>query len=228
MKRSMIAVVAVLVAAMAAGTPAIASPTIDGTLSPGEWGSPWFYDNTETPGYWQSTPIFTGYVTNDTTNLYIALDVQTNETAMTKIPVWLAFKTTAGTYSQFIAPYDVMTIGYATTPYAASNQPLPTGAAFASILGGGHLYYELQVPLSVLGASPGDTLKYLMHVRDFKNNSIPDDPATTTNYHPEAYSWSPYGALQTYGGNLIIPEPATMALVALGGIGMLVSRKRRK
>jgi hypothetical protein len=214
--------------------------TIDGTLSSGEWGSSlWFTDNTATPGYWQSTPIFTGYVTNDNTNLYVALDVQTNETAMDKIPVWLAFKTTAGKYSQFIAPYSTMVIGYAETPYASNNQPLPTGAAFASTLGGGHLYYELQVPLSVLGASPGDTVKYLTHVRDFRNTSIPGDPATATNYNPEAYSWSPYGALQTYGGDLTllvpqpeappIPEPLTMAGVLLG-IGGLVTyvRNRRK
>jgi hypothetical protein len=197
--------------------------TIDGDLS--DWGTAWFTDNTATPGYWQSTPIITGYVTNDNTNLYVALDVQTNEIAKDKIPVWLAFKTTAGTYSQFIAPYSTMDIGYATTPYASSNLPLPTGAAFASILGGGHLYYELQVPLSVLGASPGDTLKYLTHVRDFKNSSIVGDPATATNYHPEAYSWSPYSALQTYGGDLtLIPEPATICLLGLGGLFL----RRRK
>jgi len=193
--------------------------TIDGDL--GDWGSPWFTDNTATPGYWQSTPIFTGYVTNDTTNLYVALDVETSATDKDDIPVWLAFKTTAGKYSQFIAPYSTMEIGYADEPYAATNDPLSSiGGDFASVLGGGHLYYELQVPLSVLGASPGDTLKYLTHVRDFSGSP------TVTNYHPEAYSWSPYSALQTYGGDLtLVPEPATIGLLGLGALSLL-RRKR--
>ncbi len=54
--------------------------TIDGDLSDGEWGDYfWFEDNSEGPGPGYNDdplPIFRGYITFDSENLYLAFDVE--------------------------------------------------------------------------------------------------------------------------------------------------------
>ncbi len=53
------------------------APTIDGDLS--DWVIPWFTDNSEGPGTGYDDaplPVFSGYVTNDSLYLYLAMSVQ--------------------------------------------------------------------------------------------------------------------------------------------------------
>ena len=183
----------------------ITVPTIDGDV--GEWTNEylWFTDNTGNE-YFGEVPEFTYYKMNDEQNLYFAIIV--NDPTPLAIEengqddMWLAFRLDDGDN------YPVFRKGYTTDPnlygqlsvtgaYGAYG-PLPVDVEFGWNVDADHIYYEWKIPLALLGVSPGETIKYLTHIREWSVKAI--------NYHPEVTSWAPYGDISQFG-ELIIWEP---------------------
>jgi len=178
-----------------------APPTIDGILDVGEWDAYfWFTDNTGIN--FKGTPVFTGYVANDDQFLYVAIDVEdATPLEHANDDIWIAFRDAGDNYKEFRkgnTTWGMPVPCYSEEPYTPSYQSFPADCEFKWTTSTGHIYYELKIPLARLNVDPGDTTKYLMHVRDF--------PAKDLNYHPDVTSWSPYDERNQFG-DLTLSQP---------------------
>ncbi|MBA7682143.1 hypothetical protein ES703_90489 [subsurface metagenome] len=184
-------------------------------LGVGEWDDYfWFTDNTgdeHEPQHFGGYPEFTYYKMNDEQNLYFAIIVNDPTPLEKNDDMWLAFRDAEDNYKEFRKGFTLVPAEYgkySEQPWASSFLPLPAGVEFGWSNDADHIYYEWKIPLAVLGVNPGDTIKYLTHVRD---NSVDDG----LNYHPEitgiddtgeyqlAYAMFTYAYIHQFGDLLI-------------------------
>ena len=160
---------------------------IDGTLSPGEWDSYfWFIDNTEGPGTGYDDdplPVFSGYLHFDDTNLYLAFDVVDNTPNTNRDFLYITIDIPLATI--FYNPIDALYWGSIPANPSFFGEAYLTGDPFpwdrsqrASTWGtvGGvvtartitatNRCYELQIPLTAISASLGDTIGLKIQARD--------------------------------------------------------------
>lgn len=147
-------------------------PTVDGTMAAGEWAGATSVDLGAIPGNRLSALLL---VTNDDTYLWIAYDAVGDTTASSDDSASFAFDTghdgvsTDGGEDQFYLGSTTVHLVWAGGTYTYEDMPfdpsLPDHAGLAGVRGFGssdasatdHRIYEFQVPLVLIGASPGDT-----------------------------------------------------------------------
>ena len=185
---------------------------IDGDV--GEWTDDylWFTDNTGN-SYFGGYPEFTYYKMNDEQDLFFAIIV--NDPTPLEDPqddMWLAFRLDEGDN------YPVFRKGFKTDPseygqlsvtgaYGAYG-PLPGGVEFGWSTDDDHIYYEWKIPLALLGVSPGDTIKYLTHIREYPK---PDSIPRPINYRPDVTWWAPYPDINQFGDLKLWAPPLTIS-----------------
>ncbi|HTD81846.1 MAG TPA: hypothetical protein VK723_06820, partial [Thermoplasmata archaeon] len=152
-------------------------PTVDGTMTPGEWAGAMAVDLGAIPGNFLASSLL---VMNDATYLWVAYDAVGDRTASVNDSASFAFDTghdavgTNGAEDQFIVS-GIFAGGsahlvYSGGGYIVEDSPfdpgLPDHAGLAGARGFGpsdlqsadHRIYEFQIPLVLVGANPGDTL----------------------------------------------------------------------
>jgi len=171
------------------------APTIDGVIGTDEWSDYlWFTDNTGNE-YFGGVPELTYYRANDDQYLYIATVVNDpTPLAEANDDIWLAFNDAESNYKEFRKGFTTNPGEYgkySEEPYTSSYQALPAGVEFGWSTDDSHIYYEWKIPLTLLNVSPGETIKYLTHVREWSQRKI--------NYHPEVTTWAPYKDINQFG-----------------------------
>jgi hypothetical protein len=180
-------------------------PTIDGTLAPGEWDSFfWFYDSDEPP--------MEGYIANDDQYLYLAFNV-TDSTPLGSRDIFYVYVDIppAGSFNE---PKDAFGFGwvYTTTtwttaytwfeettgtyPFNVTRKvgDMPSGVEIVANMQSNARYYEMKIPLEVIGASPGDVIGLKIFARNTGTgapstdtiNWYPNLPEGITSVYPEA------------------------------------------
>jgi len=186
--------------------------TIDGVLSDGEWDDYfWFIDNTGN-NYFGGYPEFTYYKTNNGQDLYFGIIVN-DPTPFENgnDDLWLAFRDAEDNYKEFRKGFTLIPeeMGkYSEKPFPSSYQPLPEGVEFGCSIDESHIYYEWKIPLALLGVSPGDTIKYLTHVREYPK---PEGISSPINYHPEVTTYFTYSDRSQFGDLTLWAPPPTKA-----------------
>jgi hypothetical protein len=248
----MIAVLSLVAVVLVVGR-AEASPVIDGVITPGEWDAyHWFTDNSKGPGTGyvdNEIPIFDGYLTFDHTNLYLAFRVQDTTPDTNRDFLYVTFDKPP--VAVFNASVDALYWGSTPTTRSFFGEAYLTPDAFpwdrsqrASTWGtdGGvqtgynitatYREYEMLVPLAAIEASWGDTIGLKIQARAGQYTSLTDPQVV--NFYPDMPDGITPVRSDTrveYAGNfaaVTLPEPATLAFLALGGIGMLLRRRRSK
>jgi PEP-CTERM motif len=218
-----------------------AAVTIDGTLGDGEWTEAAVYDIGTNPGYTGPSTGVAGkaYLRADQNYLYACLDLTAYTTAANmdhgdligisaqigngvfKMPdtatAW-AQVTEALSGSGRGTPSGTIdggrTAWYETK--AGLSLSLPTDLLITTSFATGHRVTEIQLPLLGLGAlHAGDTI-YASGIENFNGGMhfLPDTLSAT---------WDS----RNYAAITVVPEPATMSLLALGGIATLIRRRRK-
>lgn len=181
--------------------------TIDGVLSDGEWDDHFWFTDNEGNEYFGGVPEFTYYKTNDDQYLYIATVVNDpTPLAEANDEIFLAFRDSESNHHEFRKGYtaDPEQYGkYYHEPYDYHSLPLPEGVEFGWGTDDSHVYYEWKIPLELLDINPGETIKYLTHVREWSQRKI--------NYHPEVTSWAPYADINQFGDLTLWMPPPTKA-----------------
>jgi len=226
------------------------APTIDGDLS--DWIiPPWFTDNSEGPGTGYNDdplPIFTGYLAFDTTNLYLAFDVQDTTPNTNRDFLYVTIdKPLAGVFND---PIDALYWGstpstpsffgeaYLTTdafPWDRSQRSSTWGTIGGVVtainITSTNRYYELMIPLSAIGASLGDTIGLKIQARGGQYTSTTDPQVV--NFFPDmpdgitpVRSDTRVEVAGNFAQVTLIPEPATICLLGLGGLALLKKRSR--
>lgn len=178
--------------------------TIDGTLSGGEWDDYfWFTDNSKGPGTGykdDAVPIFTGYVTFDDKNLYLAFNVQDNTPNTNRdflyvtidIPPAGVFNTPVDALYWGSIPASASLFGEAyltgdSFPWDKSQRVSTWGTAggvvTARTITGTNRCYELKIPLAAISAEMGDTIGLKIQARGGQYLSITDPQVV--NYYPD-------------------------------------------
>ena len=168
---------------------------IDGIFSLGEWDSYlWFNDNSEGPGTGYDDdplPVFTGYLRFDETNLYLAFDVEDTTTNTNRdflyvtidIPTAMIFNVSIDALYWGSVPTNASFFGEAyltgnAFPWdrsmRASTWGTDGGVVTARTIGAANRYYELQIPLSAISASLGDTIGLKIQARGGQYTSATD------------------------------------------------------
>ena len=233
--------------------PAYATIIINGTLSPGEWDSYfWFTDNSEGPGTGYNDdplPIFTGYLAFDINNLYLAFDVLDNTPNTNRDFLYVTIdKPVAGIFND---PIDALYWGSTPTnpsffgeayltwnsfPWDRSQRSstwgIDGGVQTARTITSTNRYYELMIPLSAIGASWGDTIGLKIQARGGQSGST-SDPQVVNFYPDMPDGITPIRAdtRVEVNGNFaqihLIPEPGTFLLLGFGLLGLAgLSRKK--
>lgn len=206
--------------------------SIDGILTDGEWDDYFWFTDSEGNEFFGGYPEFTYYKTNDDDYLYIATIVDDpTPLADANDDIWLAFRLYG---NDDLEAYPCFRKGYTTdsSEYgqfseggknASSWDPLPQGVEFGWNIDDSHVYYEWKIPLALLGVSPGGTIKYLTHVREYPK---PDGIPRPLNYHPEItgiddagefspfYAFMPYAYEHQFGDLELEPSAEVQALLA--------------
>ena len=168
-------------------THALAAPSIDGTLSPGEWDSYWWFtDNSEGPGTGYDDdpiPVFTGYSYADASNFYLAWDVTDTTPNTNRDFLYVTFDIPS--VGVFNDPIDALYWGSIPAKASFFGEAYLTGDAYpwdvsqrgstwgtdggvitARSITATNRYYEMQVPWSALQANAGDMVGVKVQARD--------------------------------------------------------------
>lgn len=154
---------------------ASAPPTVDGTMSPGEWVGATSVDLGAIPGNQLASFLL---ITNDGTFLWVAYDAigdttaSANESASFALDTGHDGLTTVGGEDQFYVGDITAHLVWQGGTYTFEDMPfdpgLPDHAGLAGARGFGpsdasatdHRFYEFQIPLVLIGASPADTVGF--------------------------------------------------------------------
>ena len=162
-------------------------PTIDGVLLPGEWDSYfWFTDNSKGPGTGYTdddVPLFTGYVTFDDVNLYLAFDVEDATPNTNRDFLYVTVDIPPA--GEFNDPVDALYWGSIPGNPSFFGEAYLTGGSFpwdrsqrgstwgtdggvitARTITDTNRYYELKIPLAAISAAIGDTIGLKVQARD--------------------------------------------------------------
>jgi len=201
----LIALVLVLSFSLVTAVPAAASetPTIDGILEEGEWDAYfWFTDNSKGPGTGyedDDEPIFTGYLTFDAENLYLAFDVEDNTPDTNRDFLYVTIDIPpAGEFNS--NSIDALYWGSVPTNPSFFGEAYLTGGQFpwdksqrGSTWGtdGGvvtarnitdtNRYYELKIPLAAIDAKEGDIIGLKIQARGGQSETDPQ----MVNFFPD-------------------------------------------
>jgi|GEM_PF-1901518 len=177
---------------------------IDGTLDTGEWDSyHWFTDNSAGPGTGYDDdplPIFSGYITHDSENIYLAFNVEDNTPNTNRDFLYVTFDIPlVGVFNK-----SVDALYWGSTPTSASffgeayltandfpwdrSQRVSTwgtdkGVLTARTITDTHRYYEMKIPLAAIGATTGDTIGLKIQARAGQYTSATDPQVV--NYYPD-------------------------------------------
>ena len=179
-------------------------PTIDGLLLPGEWDSYfWFTDQSEGPGTGyddDSLPVFTGYVTFDNENLYLAFDAEDNTPNTNRDFLYVTIDIPPA--GEFNTPVDALYWGSIPANPSFFGEAYPTGGSFpwdrsqrvstwgtdggvitARTITDSNRYYELKIPLAAIGAEIGDTIGLKVQARE--GDTTVTSRRQNVNFYPD-------------------------------------------
>ena len=211
------------------------APTMDGTMSPGEWASATAVDLTGADT--RNTVSGTLLIMNDATNLYIAYDAYGDTHEDSNDASTIAFDTgndgvrTDGHEDSFMlsgwSPSDGQHFVFSSafSSWTSHCYPFDTVAAEHATLAGNagfgpsdghaidHRTYEYSIPLALLDIAPGDVIGFLG--RNWGNNGVYDSSNGTSSSWPVLFPSSPsmtqYGDLHLAEESIAIPPPVTTA-----------------
>jgi hypothetical protein len=107
-----------------------------------------------------------------------------------------------------------------TCPWSNTTTTLPTGVNLTYTATTDGLDWSGVIPFDVLGISSGDTVGYMFSAR------IKVGTDKYVDGYPETvYGYTPGWDLRDYA-TVVVPEPATMCLLGLGGVALLIRRRR--
>jgi hypothetical protein len=187
------------------------SINVDGKLSPGEWDDYfWFEDNSAGPGTGYDDdplPIFKGYITFDSENLYLAFNVEdtTPNTNRDDLYVYIDIPPVGEFNESIDALYWGSTpdkpsffgeayLTDADFPWDRNQRENTWGTDYdvktAITITDTNRCYELKIPLTAIGAKAGDTIGLKIQARDSDYpafqyvNYYPDMPDGITSVRP--------------------------------------------
>jgi len=178
--------------------------TIDGVLSDGEWDDYfWFIDNSKGPGTGyedNDLPIFTGYLTFDDENLYLAFDVEDSTLNTNRDFLYVTIDIPPA--GEFNEPVDALFWGSIPTNPSFFGEAYLTGGTFpwdrsqrgstwgtdggvitARTITDTNRYYELKIPLAAIDANEGDTIGLKIQARRGQHMSKTDPQVV--NFFPD-------------------------------------------
>ncbi len=186
---------------------------IDGILSPGEWDDYFWFTDNDGNDFFGVYPEFTYYKTNDSDYLYFATIVD-DPTPLENAndDIWLAFRDAEDNYKEFRKGFTLDPIEwgkYSEEPFTSSYSPLPVGVEFGCSIDDSHIYYEWKIPLTLINVEPGETIKYLTHVREYPK---PEGISSPINYHPEVTIYFTYSDGEQFGDLTLDIEEIEIAI----------------
>lgn len=172
--RDLKTVVCVMLIAMLATGGALAAPTADGILSPGEWADRyWFTDTSEGPGTGYDDdplPVFDGYLDWNEDGLYMGFNVHDTTPNTNRDFLYVTFDIT--NTGVFDAPVDALFWGSVPGSSSFFGEAYPTTSAYpwdrsqrsstwgtdggvtaARTIGASNRVYELDIPWAALGVT---------------------------------------------------------------------------
>ncbi len=178
--------------------------TINGTFDSGEWDSYyWFTDNSEGPGTGYDDdplPIFSGYITHDSENLYLAFNVEDNTPNTNRDFLYVTIDIPP--VGEFNAPIDALFWGSTNTSPSFFGEAYLTSNAFpwdrsqrgsnwgtdggvltARTITDTNRYYEIMIPFVAIGATIGDTIGLKIQARAGQYTS--DTDPQVVNFYPD-------------------------------------------
>jgi PEP-CTERM motif len=210
---------------LAVGGAAQAAVTIDGTIGAGEWAGAATY-TIQGGG--------TAYLKADTNFIYGAFDITGWTTAMGSASggnllgfgVWkVNLKAAASDGVEFQQATDKATWG-GDGPSGTMNglasafrinsvlqASIPANLQAMDSFDTGHRVWEVKMPIATMGVKAGDEIYAVGGINYDKK----------THWYPGNLVWASYAPVVVQA----VPEPATMTLLALGGIATLIRRRRR-